>query len=320
MTTLRPATPADLTATLAIYNAVYPHHAKSLEETEHFLAQLRGSPLQPHLHDWVAEEDGEIVGTARLWQAPWMFHPDRYHLELMVLPEFRGRGIGGALFAAVWQHGQERGAREVLAGAKETEMQALAMLQRRGFRQVMRFFDSVLRLQDFDPQRWQAEMQLPEGVRALTFADLKAEIGEDAAWQAYFDCYREARLDVPRTAPPSEATFAEFLKYRSQPKFSPTGVWLAVTDAGEVVALSELWRDSANPKRLNVGLTATRRAYRRRGLGLALKLRGMVQAQAEGIREIWTNNASNNVPMLALNDALGFVRQPAHVECQWGGV
>lgn len=317
---IRPATPDDLAAALDIYNAVYPEHAETLEETEHFLAQLRDSPLHPHLQDWMAEVGGKPVGTARLWQAPWMFHPDRYHLDLMVLPEFRGQGIGAGLFGAVQQHWQERGAKEVLAGAKETETPALAMLERRGFGEVMRFFDNVLRLENFDAAQWQPQMELPEGVRALTLADLQTELGEEAAWCAYYTCQTEARVDVPRTAPPSEVTLEDFRNYRSKATFDPAGVWLAVTDAGEVVALSELWRDSADPQRLNIGLTGTRRAWRRRGLGLALKLRGMVQAQQQGIREIWTNNASNNVPMLSLNERLGFVRQPAHVECRWGKV
>ncbi|GGI89867.1 GNAT family N-acetyltransferase [Deinococcus wulumuqiensis] len=319
MTTIRPATPADLAAALDIYNAVYPDHAKTLEETEHFLAGLRDNPLQPHVQDWLAEVGGRPVGTARLWQAPWMFHPDRYHLELAVLPEFRRRGIGAALFGTAQRHWQGRGAREVLAGAKETEADALPMLERQGFREVMRFFDNVLRLDGFDAAQWEAEMRLPEGVRAATFADLQTELGEEAAWLAYYACQTEARLDVPRTAPATHTPFEEFVKHRSQPRLVPENIWLAVTEGSEVVALSELWRDSSDPARLNIGLTGTRRAWRRRGLGLALKLRGMVQAQQHGIREIWTSNASNNAPMLALNDRLGFRRQPAHVECQWGG-
>ena len=233
---IRPATPDDLVAALDIYNAVYPDHAETLEETEHFLAQLRDSPLHPHFQDWMAEVGGKPVGTARLWQAPWMFHPDRYHLDLMVLPEFRGQGIGGALFGAVRQHWQERGAKEVLAGAKETETHALAMLERRGFAEVMRFFDNVLRLENFDAAQWQTQMTLPQGVRAVTFADLQTELGEDAAWQAYYACQSEARLDVPRTAPPSEVTLENFRSYRSKATFDPAGVWLAVTEAGEAVA------------------------------------------------------------------------------------
>ena len=71
---------------------------------------------------------------------------------------------------------------------------------------------------------------------------------------------------------------------------------------------------------MEIGLTGTRRAWRRKGLALALKLRGMQAAQAKGVKELWTGNATTNKPMLALNERLGFKPRPAFIQMKWGGV
>lgn len=56
-------------------------------------------------------------------------------------------------------------------------------------------------------------------------------------------------------------------------------------------------------------LTAVKRAYRRQGIALALKLRAIVYAQEHGKPYIKTWNDSPNEGMIALNERLGFVRQ-----------
>ena len=62
---------------------------------------------------------------------------------------------------------------------------------------------------------------------------------------------------------------------------------------------------------LDQWLTATRTEVRGRGIALAMKLRVIRFALERGYKTIRTDNDTRNAPMLAINDKLGFVRQPA---------
>ena len=59
--------------------------------------------------------------------------------------------------------------------------------------------------------------------------------------------------------------------------------------------------------------TAQDGAYRRRGVAFALKVRSLEFAKAGGYARVITENESNNRGMLAINDELGFVKNPAWV-------
>lgn len=318
--TLREATDADAPALAALQNAVWPEHSTTAETITHEDAELRGHALTPHLWRLVAEEGGEVIGAASAVQYPGMFHPDRYHADLLVHPEARGRGVGRALADALEAHLKGRTAREVLAGTQEDCPHGLALLARHGFREVMRFFDNVLDVSAFDPAPWQDAARLPPGLRILSLAALIGDIGEDAAWRAYHAAFSEVREDVPRTGEATPLTFGAFRTRGEHPLTLPAGVLFAVTDAGEIAALTELEADATDPARLRTGLTGTRRAYRRQGLALALKLAAIALARGRGAVTLWTGNASTNVPMLALNERLGFVRQPAWIEMGRGRV
>lgn len=318
--TLRPAADADLGALAELLTAVNPRHPWTEETLRHELEGLRDHPLGLHTGQWLAWDGDTLLGATLVWQFGGMYHPDRYHAEVAVHPDARGRGVGSALAAVMDAHLRERGAREVLAGAYEDEPHSLHFLAARGFREVMRFFDNVLDMADFDPDAWTEQATLPGGLRAVTLADLSAEIGEDAARRAFYAGWLAAREDVPRTGAATPVTFENFLTRIDRPEHLPRGTLLAVTPAGEVAALSELHRDLHDPQRLNTGLTGTTRAWRRQGLALALKVAALRVARDLGAREVWTGNATTNAPMLTLNDRLGFRPRVAWVEHRWGGL
>lgn len=317
---IREATDADIPDMARIMSAVQPAHPWTPETLALENEQLRTHPLGLHLHLWLAELDGQGVGTAAVLQFPGMYHPDRYHAELMVLPNFQRRGIGTELARVLEAHLQARGAREVQAGTEEDVLHGIRFLERRGFTEAMRFWDNVLKLDSLDLTRWAPHERVPAGVRIVSLAQLEAQIGPENARRAYYEALVEARLDVPRTAEATEFTREDFNRRFDHPTLFPEGILLAVTEGNEVVALSELWKGEIDPQRLDNGLTGTRRAWRRKGLALALKLAGIRVAQQRGATEIWTNNSTQNAPMLAINDRLGFKPRPAHIEFKWGGV
>lgn len=199
---VREAESADYPALADLQGAVWPDHATTGDLLAHEDRELRDHPRRPHLWRVVAEEGGQVVGTAYAIQYPGMFHPGRYHVDVFVHPGAQGRGVGRALAGRLDGHLRERGARELLSGTREDCPRGLAFLDKQGFSEVMRFFDNVLALDEFNPAPWGDAARLPAPYRQVTLAGLLSEVGEEAAWQAYFDAVEEIREDVPCTGRP----------------------------------------------------------------------------------------------------------------------
>ena len=120
--------------------------------------------------------------------------------------------------------------------------------------------------------------------------------------------------DVPSTEPFTKPTIAEFEEMvLRDPALDEEAFFVALTDDGSLIGMSNLWRNDPEGKRLDTGLTGVVRSYRRRGIATALKLRTVEYAQANGAETIRTSNEEDS-PMIALNLKLGFEPEPAWVD------
>jgi streptothricin acetyltransferase len=84
------------------------------------------------------------------------------------------------------------------------------------------------------------------------------------------------------------------------------GLWLAAQDqTGRLVAVLDMEREAwHNAARLwNIAID---RAYRRQGLGRELMQRAIAWAREQGLRAIWLETQTNNLPACRFYHALGF--------------
>ena len=58
--------------------------------------------------------------------------------------------------------------------------------------------------------------------------------------------------------------------------------WFVALDRGKYVGMTELWSNQADPELFDIGVTGVLRPHRRRGIAMALKLRGIEFAQRRG--------------------------------------
>jgi GNAT superfamily N-acetyltransferase len=302
---------ADYRSLSEMQRSVYPDYPFSAEEIRHEDATWDHTK---HFR-WRALLDG--VGWVQVNHARHSFVPDTYWLDVGVVPDARRKGHGTALYEAALRVLRDRGATCIRSGTKESMTDGVVFLSHRGFVETKRDWESRLFLKGFDFGRFRGARERieREGIRIRT---LQAEIARDPeAARGAFDLTNEVHHDVPSADPPTPLDEQTWRKRKLEgPAALPEAYFLAIDADGRYLGLSELERSTEDPTFLWQGLTGTRREARGKGIAMALKLETVRYAKERGVEHIKTWNDQRNRPMLEINEALGFEKQPAWIQFQ----
>ncbi|HUQ42571.1 MAG TPA: GNAT family N-acetyltransferase [Candidatus Limnocylindrales bacterium] len=301
---------SDYAAYVAASNRCYPDYPWTVKEMRHQDDNFDHTRFfKTRL---VAQEGGVLVGGLDLSHRPSRFHPDRYSLDFWVLPDKRRRGHGTALFDVALQILKDRNALAATVGVKESMADGVEFVRKRGFVEIKRDWESRLKVAGFDFAKFARadDRLLKAGIRIVTYAD-EAMRDADAERKAY-EMIQTLRADVPATDPVTLETIDEWrVHWLNSPTFLADAFFIAIDPTGRWLGMSNLEKQLEDPSFMWQGLTAVHRDARGKGIAMALKLRTVTYAQAMKVDHIKTWNDQKNRPMLSINEAMGFEKQPA---------
>ena len=309
--TVRAFRELDYPGIVALANAVYTDYPWSEAEFRHWDERYDGRRVK--LERIVAEDPRQrMLGWAEYHHEPYGYHPQKLWIDITVYPEHQGRGVGGLLYEELLARLAPLDPIIIWANTRETFERSTTFLERRGFAEQRRAWESRLNVPAFDATPFLE--QAAQGARGLQITTLAEEREKDPTWmRKLYDLELEVGEDVPRVTAYTPLPMEEHMeRLLENPDWIPEAHFLA-KDGDRYVAESNMFRSEQLPDVLYQGITGTRRAYRRRGVALALKLRTVEYARRHGYREIRTWNDTLNAPMLYINVKLGFVRQPAWI-------
>lgn len=314
--TIRPFSAADYDAVVAAANSAYadatgqPLLPISIADTREADAER---PDHIKFGRWVAEVNGRVVGAAEYDQDAVRYHPHKYWVDVYVAREFQRQGIGTALYTQMLASLKQHDPLVARCAIRDDQIHSLAFLQQHGWHEAARMWESYLDLTTFDPTLFAGVEQRMRalGIEIKTLPELADDPNRD---RKLYDLVWEIRQDMPSLDPATRPSFEQFVAERLGDKRLIPEAYFVAVHQDVYVGLNNGYHDDSDDRLIHIGQTGVARSWRGRGVAWALKLHGLSYAKAQGYTTVRTTNESTNGSVLAINERLGFTKQPAWID------
>ncbi|MEU5792994.1 GNAT family N-acetyltransferase [Streptomyces sp. NPDC047813] len=288
---LRPGAPADTEGFARVRRLALPYILFTSESVRH--NTLHTHP-DAHYRPLVAEEDGEIVGTAQVLLAYDSTEPDQGLLNIYVRPNRAGRGAGTLLLRTAEEYLASLGATTVFSWVLD-EPAHRAFAERHGYRpgRSAHFLRLDLAGGELPPLP-----PTPPGVELRP----AAEFADDP--RPLFELDAETVQDEPSDLDFASRGYDDWLASTWRHPLLNRELTMAACVDGRPVAFTVAYTDGDG--RYSTAMTGTARAHRGRGLAKLAKLHSLHRARAAGVTDAFTGNDAGNEPMIAINTWLGY--------------
>jgi GNAT superfamily N-acetyltransferase len=318
-------TKPDIPAAGVLLAASYPHRAYEPEHwsERHLPNEVRrwvvdvpnpdaANPGAPGTVASVRASGEPVPASIAAYLSLWCVHARQYRLDLVVAPAWRRRGVGSTLLDFLVTEARGAGATSVQARPYADRLDAMHLLEARGFRETMRMTGLLLenvRIAAVESEAASRSALVRRGLRLTTFA---AELARDRdSWRKLRDANQAAQFGWPDPDPnpdgrPHEAESVEEFRRRAEAfGMIPDACFIAATD-DLFVGYSSLTVNDAARTQAGSGGTAVRPEYRGLGVATALKACCVRWAQEHGVMRLATS--SGNPAMIRVNEKFGFRR------------
>lgn len=284
-----------------INNAVFPDMPITGEE---YLERDQNRNKKCKHRRWVAIVDDRVVGVGLYSQQIYQYHPHKFNIWVIVLPDYQNIGIGSRLFKQINESLKQFDPISINTAIRDDMNSSIQFIKAKGFEEYQRYTEPHLEVDSFDFTPYDTlESNLnSNGIKIKTIRELENDPERNSK---IYELSQEIAQDLPDEDEFTRVDFDTFEKESIKASYTVPDAYFIAIDGDKYIGLSILMKFKAD-KNLYTDLTGIRRPYRRRGIATCLKVKAIEYAKQQQCSRIKTDNQSGNQPMLNLNNKLGF--------------